>query len=108
MRIKNARDSSRRMSLTMGQRPLLAWLSIAAPFGSIDCERGESPSYTTVTRIMEFVVDFGISGVEIIKRRGHRKLVVDEDLVERIKQADHDCCDRRQSVSASEPVIQLG
>lgn len=59
----------------------------------ITAKEDDRPHTQTVARVMKFVDDFGDSGVEIIKRRGQRKVVFDEELVECIKQGNHDRCD---------------
>lgn len=70
----------------------------------ITAKEGDRPHTQTVARIMDFMADFGKDEVEVVKRRGKKLVVIDEDAAQRY----HSCCDGSDATEPSRAVIQPG
>ena len=64
---------------------------------------GKRPHTQTVARVMDFLADLGQDGVELIKRRGKKLIVMDSEVADRL--ADHERCDGKNNSIAPNTVI---
>jgi cell division septum initiation protein DivIVA len=69
----------------------------------LTASEGKRPHTQTVACVMDFLDELGKDGVELIKRRGRRMVVVDPEAADRL--ANHNRCDRGGGTTPGEDVI---